>query len=82
MHWIFSKPKSDKNGAIALFRYKMFMLDEMTQLNTSKFAIFYIYKDPKLLFQFLTTYMLVYFFPNECPGLCQYRSGDSLVKKL
>ena len=52
MHWIFSKPKSDKNGTRALFRNKMFMLDEMTQLNASKFGIFYIYKDPKLIIPF------------------------------
>ena len=44
------------------FRNKMFMLDEMTQQNTSKFAIFYIYENPKLpssIFHF----MLLYFFP-------------------
>ena len=39
------------------------MLDEMTQQNTSKFAIFYIYKNAKLLFPFHFSLMnaLVYF---------------------
>ena len=37
----------------SLFRKKRFMLDEKFQRNTSKFAIFYIYKNPKLLFPFL-----------------------------
>ena len=36
----------------ALFRNKWFMLDEMTRRNASKFAIFYIHKNPKLLFPF------------------------------
>ena len=31
------------------------MLDEMTQQNASKFAIFYIYENPKLLFSFCAT---------------------------
>ena len=26
--------------------------------------------------------MLVYFFPNDCPGLCQYRPGHSLGEKI
>ena len=39
----------------ALFRNKRFVLDEMTQWNASKFAIFYIYENPKLLFPFCAT---------------------------
>ena len=35
---------------ISLFRNKKFMLDEMTQRNTSKFDIFYTYENPMLLF--------------------------------
>ena len=26
--------------------------------------------------------MLVYFFPNKCPGLCEHRPGHSLGKKI
>ena len=37
---------------LALFRNKSFMLNEMTRRNASKFAIFYIYENPKLLFHF------------------------------
>ena len=36
----------------ALFRNKRFMLDEMTQQNTSKLATFYIHENPKFLFPF------------------------------
>ena len=46
-----------------LFGNKRFMLDEMTKQNVSKFAIFYIYKSPKLTFSFCATL----FIPNECP---------------
>ena len=52
----------------ALFRKKKFMLDEMFQQNASKFGIFYIYENPKLLFPF---FILCYFIfsPNEyCTG--------------
>ena len=42
-----------------------------------KFAIFYIYENPKLHFSILHTL----FFPNECPGLCQHRPGHSLGEK-
>ena len=37
-----------------------FVLDEMFQPNASKFAIFYIYEKPKLLFPF---FISCYFFP-------------------
>ena len=40
---------------MSLFRNERFMLDEMTGRNASKFAIFYIYEDPKLLFSFCVT---------------------------
>ena len=48
----------------SLFRKKRFMLDEMTRRNASKFAIFYIYENPKLLYPF---FISCYFtlFPNE-----------------
>ena len=56
------------------------MLDEKFQQNASKFAIFYIYENPKLLFPF---FILCYFiiFPNEYPGPCRHRSGHSLGEK-
>ena len=53
----------------SLFRNKRFMLDEMTWLKASKFAIFYIYENTKLLFPFFTLCYFI-FSPNECPGLC------------
>ena len=39
------------------------------QRNASKFAIYYIYENPKLLFPFFISCYLA-FSPNECPGLC------------
>ena len=46
----------EKNSAICigitLFRKKRFMLDDKLQLNASKFAMFYIYKNPELPFPF------------------------------
>ena len=53
------------------------MLDEMTQQNASKCAIFYIYENPKLLFPFFISCYLI-FFPNEC----HHRPGQSLGKKV
>ena len=52
----------------SLFRNMRFMLDEMTQRNDSKFAIFYIgIRNPKVVvFSFRA---ILYFFLNECPGL-------------
>ena len=46
-----------------------FVLDEKFQQNASKFAIFYIYENPKLLFPFFISCYFI-FLPNECPGLC------------
>ena len=57
------------------------MLDEKFQQNHSKFAIFYIYENPKLLFPFFISCYFI-FSPNECPGLCQHRPGHSLGKKI
>ena len=54
----------------ALFRNKKFILDEMTRRNASKFAIFYIYENPKFLFPFFISCMDL-FYPYECSGLCQ-----------
>ena len=51
---------------LALIRNKKFLLDEMTQRNASKFALFYIYENPKFFSIF--HFVLLYFFPNECPG--------------
>ena len=45
------------------FRNKMFLLDEMTWQNTSKFAIFYIgIQKPKVAFS-IFNFMQLYFFP-------------------
>ena len=51
----------------SLFRNKRFMLDQMTWRNASKFAIFCMYENLKLLFPFFH-FVLLYFFPNEWPG--------------
>ena len=53
---------------ISLLRNKKFMLDEMTRRNASKFAIFYIYENPKLLLPFFISCYFT-FSPNEYPGL-------------
>ena len=45
----------------SLFIKKRFMLDEKLKQNASKFVIFHIYKNPKLIFDF----MLLYFSPNK-----------------
>ena len=57
------------------------MLDEMTLQNPSKFAIFYIYENPKLLFPFFISCYFT-FSPNECPGLCRHGPGHSLGKNI
>ena len=61
-----------------LFRNTRFMLDEMFQRNASKFAIFYIYENPKLFF--ISCYII--YSLNECPGLCWHRPGHSLGGKI
>ena len=48
-----SKLKLDSLEVVApLFRKKRFMLDEKFQWNASKFVIFYMYRNPELLFLF------------------------------
>ena len=56
------------------------MLDEMFQRNASNFGILLEYENSH---SFLSFFILCYFifFPNECPGLCQYRPGHSLGEK-
>ena len=44
-----------------LFRQKRFMLDEKFQRNASKFAIIYMYKNPKLLFPFFISCYFIFF---------------------
>ena len=63
------------------FFFALFMLDEMFRRNASKFAIFYIYENPKLLFLFFISCNFM-FLPNECPGLCRHRPGHLLGKNL
>ena len=53
---------------LPLFRNKRFMLDKMTRRSASKFAAFYIRKPKVTISVFL--FLPLYFFPNECPGLC------------
>ena len=57
------------------------LLDKKFQRNTSKFAIFYINENSKLLFPFFISCYFI-FFTNEYPGLCRHRPGHSLVKKI
>ena len=64
-----------------LLRNKKLMLDEMTQRNASKFAIFYTNENPKLVFPFFISCYFI-FSPNECPGLCRHRLGHSLGKNI
>ena len=63
----------------SLFGKIRFMLDEKFLRNASKFAIFYIYKKPN--FSPVFHFVLLYFFLNECPGLCRHRPWHSLGKK-
>ena len=49
-----------------------FMLNEMTRQNASKFAISYIYENPKLLFPFFIS----------CYFICRHRPGHSLWGKI
>ena len=58
--------------SISLFTNKRFMLDEMAEQNVSKFVIFLEYENPRI-FLFVFHFELLYFFPNECPGLCRHR---------
>ena len=55
----------------SLFRNKRFILDEMTQQNASKFAIFLEYENPCSFFCYFI------FSPNECPGLCRHNNVKS-----
>ena len=47
---------------------------------TSKFAILLSYENPCVFFVF--HFMLLYFSPNECPGLCWHRPGHLLGEKI
>ena len=44
----------------SLFRKKRFMLDEKFQQSTSKFAIFYMCENPKLLFPFFISCYFIF----------------------
>ena len=61
-----SKKSSKKfifHGKKKTQKFKIDMLDEMTQQNTSKFAIFLEYENPCSFFSFH-----IIFSPNECPA--------------
>ena len=51
-------------NAQSLFRNKKFMLDEMTQRNTSKFVIFLEYENPGSFFRFSFRAFLSFYFMN------------------
>ena len=53
----------------------MFMLDEMTWRNASKFAIFLEYKNPSII---IISFFI--FSPDKCPGLYRHRPGHALGK--
>ena len=61
--------KSKSDIQFTLLQISGFVLNLMFKRNTSKFATFYIYGNPKLLFLFFISCNFI-FFPNECPGLC------------
>ena len=56
----------------SLFRNKRFVLNEMFQWNTSKFAIFYVKENPCSFFRFLISCNFI-FLPYEGPGLCRHK---------
>ena len=55
---------------LTLLPISEFVLDEKFHRNASKFVIFYIYENLKLLFPFFISCKFI-FPPNECPGLCR-----------
>ena len=68
------QPAKQTEQQCTLLPNSEFVLNEKFQRIASKFAIFYIYENPKLLFPF---FILCYFIfsPNECPDLCRHRPG-------
>ena len=67
---------------ILLLPLSGFVLNEKFQRNTLKFAIFYIdIRTPKVAFS-VFHFVLLYFFPNECPGPCRHILGHSLGKNI
>ena len=65
----------------ALLPILRFMLDEKFQRKSSKFAKYYTYENPNLLFLFFLSCYFI-FLPNKCPSLCRHRPGHSLVKNI
>ena len=59
-----------------LFRNSGCVVKLIVKRNASKFTIFYIYENPKLLYPFFIS-CLDLFSPYECPGLCRHRPGHS-----
>ena len=59
------------------------MIDEIFQERKySTFAIFLEYEDTCRVFFSVFHFVLLYFVPYECPGVCRHRPGDSLGKIL
>ena len=56
---------------------KRFALNEMFHRNTSKFALYFMYRylkeNPPSFF--ILQFVQLYFSPYECPGICQHRPG-------
>ena len=48
---------------------------------TLQILLYFMYKKTHVLVFFVFHFVQLYFFPYECPGLCQHRPGDSLGKK-
>ena len=71
--------QSTSKAPLTLLRNKRFLLKILEKQNTSKFAIFLEYKNPRSFF-FISCYFI--FFPNERPGLCRHRPGHSLGEKI
>ena len=63
-----------------LFRNKKFILNVMLKRNASKFAIFLEYENPCSFFIF--HFVLLYFSPNECPGLCRAIARNEKMEKI
>ena len=68
--WNSTSPECQEIVYITLLPILRFVLDKKFQRNASKFTIFYIYENPKLLFPVLISCYFISL-PNECPGLCR-----------
>ena len=72
--------KDDTMQCTNSLRNKGFMLEEMFQRNTSKFAIYLEYENSCSFFH--SSFYVTLFSPNECPDLCRHRPGRLLGEKI